>query len=191
VCCGTEREVTVSCPLDCVHLQEARIHEKLPESQPGQWPNNDIRISEQFLADHQPLLLFLANVVLKAGLETPGAVDEDARAALESLIRTYRTQESGLYYESRPDNLLAGAIYERIRQAVEQYSRQMREQRGMAVVRDADVLGILVFLHRLELQRSNGRRRGRAFLDFLRSYFAEIEGERRRSMPEATRLIVP
>ena len=36
---------------------------------------------------------------------------------------------------------------------------------------DADVLGTLVFLQRLEFQHSNGRRRGRAFFDFLRTYF--------------------
>ena len=28
ICCGTEREVTVDCPLDCEFLQEARQHEK-------------------------------------------------------------------------------------------------------------------------------------------------------------------
>ena len=31
LCCGTEREVTVNCPLDCEYLQEARKHEKLSE----------------------------------------------------------------------------------------------------------------------------------------------------------------
>ena len=28
ICCGTEREVTVDCPLDCEYLQEARRHDK-------------------------------------------------------------------------------------------------------------------------------------------------------------------
>jgi len=41
----------------------------------------------------------------------------------------------------------------------------------MQTLRDADVLGALVFLQRLELQHNNGRRRGRAFVDFLRAYF--------------------
>ena len=38
-------------------------------------------------------------------------------------------------------------------------------------MRDADLLGVLVFLQRLELQHNNGRRRGRAFFDFLRATF--------------------
>ena len=34
VCCGTERENTVSCPLDCPYLREARVREKerIPEA---------------------------------------------------------------------------------------------------------------------------------------------------------------
>ena len=40
----------------------------------------------------------------------------------------------------------------------------------MTKTRDADVLGLLVFLQRLELDRNNGRRRGRAFLDALREF---------------------
>jgi len=43
----------------------------------------------------------------------------------------------------------------------------------METLRDADVLGTLVFLERLQIQHNNRRRRGRAFLDFLRTYFPE------------------
>ena len=45
----------------------------------------------------------------------------------------------------------------------------------MQSVRDADVLGILVFLQRLEIQHNNGRRLGRAFIDFLRTNFPAKE----------------
>ena len=43
----------------------------------------------------------------------------------------------------------------------------------MHTVRDADVLGVLVFLQRLEMRYNNGRRRGRAFRDFLTGYLPE------------------
>jgi hypothetical protein len=38
----------------------------------------------------------------------------------------------------------------------------------MTRTRDAAVLGVLVFLQHFELDRNNGRRRGRAFLHALR-----------------------
>jgi hypothetical protein len=49
----------------------------------------------------------------------------------------------------------------------------MAAESGMQQLRDVDVLATLVFLQRLELQHNNGRLRGRAFFDFLRTYFPE------------------
>ena len=58
ICCGTEREVTVDCPLDCVYLHEAHQHEKIEPTDPRKFPNQDIRVTEEFLRDHEPLLVY-------------------------------------------------------------------------------------------------------------------------------------
>ena len=173
ICCGTEREVTVSCPLDCQYLQEARQRERPPGIQEDQLPNRDIRLTEDFLRKHEELLLFLSVKLLHSTLETPGAVDLDDREALEALIRTYRTLESGLYYESRPANPIAGSIFQRMQEAIGEYRKEKQQQEGIHTIRDAEVLGLLAFLQRMELTQNNGRPRGRAFLDFLRSHFPQ------------------
>jgi hypothetical protein len=46
----------------------------------------------------------------------------------------------------------------------------------MTKTRDADILGLLVFLQRFELDQNNGRRKGRAFLDALRKIYADEPG---------------
>ena len=61
------------------------------------------------------------------------------------------------------------------------------EERGVAHTRDKQVLGLLVFLQRLELDRNNGRRLGRSFIDFLRGFFAPS----REQPPAAPSLILP
>jgi archaellum component FlaC len=170
ICCGTERENTIDCPLDCEHLQEARQHERPAAPGAGDIPNRDIRLSEQFLEDHEDELMWLTRALARA-METGKSVDLDAREALDALIRTYRTLESGLIYETRPQNPYAAAIQQSLRQSIEDLRERMAEESGMQRLRDADVLGTLVFLQRLEMQHNNGRRRGRAFFDFLRSYF--------------------
>jgi len=171
-CCGQEREVTVECPLDCEYLLEARAHDKPPDVHPDQFPNQDIRVSESFLRDNEDLLLVTARAVCKAAMETPGANDFDTREALGSLIRTYRTLQSGLYYESLPENPLARAIHLRVQDEVSGYREEKARATGMQQTRDSQVLGVLAFLERLELSHNNGRRRGRAFIGFLREYFA-------------------
>jgi len=188
ICCGTAREVTVDCPLDCVYLREAHQHEKIEPADPQSFPNQDIRVTEDFLRDHEPLLLFLARTLLDAALATSGGVDYDVREALEALVRTYRTLQSGVYYETRPDNLLAANICRLVQTGIDEFRKQEPERTGMTQTRDADILGLLVFLQRLELDNNNGRKRSRAYLDFLSGFFP---GEPLAAAPSSPSLIVP
>lgn len=175
LCCGNEREVTVRCPLECAYLREARSREKLPEVDPRTFPNSDIKISEDFLRQNEALLITTAAALARASLDTEGAVDSDTREALDSMIRTYRTLQSGLYYESRPDNVLAASVQSGVKEAIEKLLQHAGES-GMTI-RDAEVLGVLTFLQRLGIQHSNGRPKGRAFIHFLQQFFpAEAEG---------------
>lgn len=171
-CCGAERENTIACPASCEYLKEARFHEQPPAIPEDQVPNRDIRISEQFLREREALLFTLA-LALKRAMETSDAVDFDAREALDGQIRRYRALQAGLIYESRPPNTYAGAIQQGLDAATEELRQGLAGQPGAPALRDADVLGVLVFLQRLELQYNNGRRRGKAFRDFLTGYLPE------------------
>lgn len=170
VCCGAERENTIDCPLDCGYLREARAHDRPIPVTEETLPNKDIRLSEDFIRKQEQVVMWLANTLARS-METRNSVDADAREGLESLIKTYRTLESGLIYESRPQNPYAAEIQEALKAAIDDLRKRLAETTGMQTLRDADVLGTLIFLQRLELQHNNGRRRGRAFVDFLRTYF--------------------
>jgi hypothetical protein len=190
LCCGTEREVTVDCPFGCPYLQEARKHEHAAPLESDEFPNRDIRVTEDFLGDHDSLLLAAAKALMLAAFDTPGAVDRDVLDALDALIRTHRTLESGVYYESRPDNALAGRIFGATQTGLEEFRTREHDELGMSRTRDSDVLKILVFLQRLGLSRNNGRSRGRAFLDSLRGFLSDAE-EAAQPAPRGSSLIVP
>jgi hypothetical protein len=190
LCCGAEREVTVDCPLDCPYLQEARKHERAAPIDPKEFPNKDIGVTEEFLGEHELLLVGAMQSLMRAAFGTPGAVDHDVRDALDALIRTQRTLQSGVYYESRPVNALANRIFGETQTNLETFRAGEKDQLGMTHTRDSDVLKVLVFLQRLELDRSNGRPRGRAFLDSLRGFLAEAEGAIAPG-PDTSPLIVP
>jgi hypothetical protein len=175
-CCGREREVSVSCPLDCEYLREARKHDKTPPIDPQQVPNRDIRVADELLSENEKLLAFLSLTLTRAAAETPAVVDFDMRDALDALTRTYRTLQSGVYYESRPNNPLAAHIYGVAQAGITEFRRQETASLGMTKTRDADILGLLVFLQRFELDQNNGRRKGRAFLDALGRIYADAAG---------------
>jgi hypothetical protein len=174
LCCGNEREVSISCPFECEYLQEARRHEKPPALDPKAMPNPDVRVPESFLREHEDLVVFTGQAIFASAISVPGAVDSDAREALESLIRTKKTLQSGIYYESRPGNPLARAIYDGIRDRFEDHAKQ-RAESAAAPVRDSEILAMLVFFERVQLSYNNGRPKGRAFLDFLRGRLPEAE----------------
>jgi hypothetical protein len=169
-CCGAERENSIDCPSACEYLQEARLREHPASSPDDALPNQDIRVSEDFLREKEPIVVWISEALTRA-MEREKAVDQDAREALGALIRTYRTLESGLIYETRPPNPYAAALQDALKSAIEKLRQQLTESSGLQTLRDADVLCVLVFLERIEFQYANGRRRGRAFYDFLNSHF--------------------
>lgn len=178
ICCGREREETVDCPLDCVWLREAHQHERPPELDRANLPHQDIKITEQFLEQNQVLLAFVAVSVFEGYLETPHATDWDVREAFDSLVSTWRTLQSGLYYESLPSNTFAAAIARHVKDKIEEVRQREVRERGASSIRDSAILNVLVFLQRLEYVHNNGRKRSRAFVDFLRGFYAPtMEGK--------------
>jgi hypothetical protein len=181
ICCGTGREVTITCPLECEFLREARLHERPVPFDPAAMPNADIEVTERLIEQNADLMNVLGAATLQSALEAD-ACDADAREALDSLARTYRTLQSGVYYESRPAGAYAGAIYAAVEGAAREFRAQEQRQLGVTHTRDAAVLGLLVFLQRMAIDSDNGRPRGRAFLDRLRAYYQASSPEPRSSL---------
>jgi hypothetical protein len=168
LCCGEQREVNISCPLDCPYLEEARLRERPLELDRNTLPNKDIRLTEEFLQDHQELVLFCSFTLADGALRTAGATDVDVLAALEALIKTHRTLESGLVYETKAEDRVAAAVQDHFERSLADFQKQRSSKEGLAPFRNAEILGTLVFLERSALTQRNGRPRGRAFIDFLR-----------------------
>ncbi len=185
-CCGDGREQTIDCPLDCPFLVESRGHEKRAGLNPDGFPHQEIRISDTFLREREELLTAAGRFVLRSAFGTPGAVDSDVRAALDALVRTFKSLQSGVYYESLPDSPIAAAVAAQLRALLEEFRKDQQQRAGFARTRDADVLGILVFLLRMAIDRDNGRQRGRSFLAFLHDHFPSGQ-----PAPPSSPLIVP
>ena len=168
ICCGTEREVSLACPLECEYLQEAHRREKPVPPAQREMPHPDIDVSEEFVRAHEELLIFCTYSLVQAALRTPGALDADVIAALEALIQTHRTLESGLVYETRPENSVAAAVQQGFAASLEDYQKLREEREALSPLKNSEILKMLVFVHRIGLVNQNGRPRGRMFLDLLR-----------------------
>ena len=179
ICCGEQREVSLTCPLDCEYLQEAHRHEKPLSLIEDQLPNPDILVTEDFIAEQEELLLFCIYSLLQAALRAGTAYDADVLAALEALIQTRRTLDSGLVYETRSENSVANAIQRSFTASLDDYQKLREERETLKPVRNSDVLATLVFLERVGQQNQNGRPKGRMYLDLLRQMTPDAGVEER------------
>lgn len=178
ICCGTEREVSLSCPLECEFLQEAHRREKPVLVDEKQLSDPDVPVTEEFLREHEELLLFCMVSLVHAALRTASATDADALEALEAQIKTYRTAESGLLYETRPVNTIAASVQRAFSESLADYQK-VRAERESLHFRNAEILAVLVFLRRMGQQNQNGRPRGRMYLDLLKQMTPATAGDER------------
>src|ERR1700735_4873613 len=124
-CCGEQREVTLDCPSDCPYLRQAREHEKA-RSSADMDPSAlflQVEVSEQFMYEHEHLLMGLTYALAKAARSDGSLNDRDLLAALTFMCTGLeRLVNSGLHYEPP----LASPSQQRILAEVETMLKEFR-----------------------------------------------------------------
>lgn len=172
LCCGTERENSITCPLECAYLQEAHRYEweRRADDPIAEIPHPKYEVTDNFLYHNEALVGALAVTLLKRALELPAVQDSDISEALSALVRTRETLASGIYYDSTPATPVPEALFREIQKFLE-------ETNAKQPLPEDGVIKSLVFLERLTAARNNGRPRCRAFLEFLRKQFPGVAAE--------------
>jgi hypothetical protein len=193
-CCGEEREVTLDCPGDCPYLQQARQHEKPRD--PSEFDREalmpSVEISDQFVYEHEHLVLGLSFALAKSARANRTLTDSDLIAALTSLAKSYQTLvNSSLIYGEATANLAHQAVAAEVETMVKEYREAEHKHLGYTRLRDSDVLKALVFLLRMGVSRTSGRPKSRAFIDFLLAQFPEKQSALASPEEAGSRIIVP
>lgn len=193
-CCGEQREVTLDCPGDCPYLIQAREHEK---PRPADQLDAaalflNVEVPEQFMYEHEHLLMGLTFALAKAARGDRNLNDRDLIAGTSALATRYeRLVNSGLHY----DQSLTSDSQRRVAIEVETMLKEFREAEqkhmGYSRLRESDVLKALVFLIRLAHGRTSGRPKSRAFVDFLFMQFPEKESAVLTPQEAGSRIILP
>ena len=188
ICCGTGREVTIDCAPDCAHLLSAhRYEDEHPHSLPPETPLLDVNLPSDIVHTQQQLMSALAFTLAKFSASQRDATDSDVLTAIEALAETFKTLQTGIYYEKPPDARLPRELYAALTSFITEVKQQQDDRTGFSALKDADIFHLLVFLYRMGLLRTNGRPRSRRYIEFLRSQFPEAKELKR----EESRIIVP
>lgn len=193
-CCGEQREVTLDCPSDCVYLRQAREHER-PRSlqdldQAALFPQ--VEIGEQFLYEHEHLIMGLSYALAKSVQADRTIADADLIAALASMTKKQETLvNSGLHYETPITSLSQQAVVAEVQKMLKEYREAEHKHLGYSRLHDSDVLGALVFLLRMAHTRTSGRPKSRAFVDFVLTQFPEKQSALATAAEGGSRIIIP
>ncbi len=193
-CCGEQREVTLDCPHDCPYLIQAREHEK-PHSADQIDPAAlflQIEVSDQFMYQHEHLLMGLTYALTKAARADHSLHDQDLIAALTVLAKSYeRRVNSGLHYEQPLTSDSQRRAANEVETMVREYREAEQKHVGYSSLRDSEVLNALVFLVRLAHGRTSGRPKSRAFVEFVFAQFPEKESPVLAPQEAGSRIILP
>jgi hypothetical protein len=193
-CCGEQREVTLDCPSDCAYLQQARQHRepRRLEDLPAEDLFPAIEIPEQFLRDHEPLMLSVWHTLARRYGADRSLTDREAVGALANMAKAYQTlASSGLIYQEALPGLTQQAIMDALRQLLQEFRELEQKHLGSTTLKDGDILKALVFTLRMALAQTSGRPHSRQFLDFLRERFSDTQASIAGADEPSSRLIVP
>jgi hypothetical protein len=189
ICCGREREVTIDCPTDCPHLVAAHRYEKEHRKPfaPEEFPYHTIEFSVDFVHEHWAVVAGLSGTILGFQVQNNELNDADVSTALEAMAETFRTLETGIYYERPPGAPLPRALYGQLAAFLQEFKKQEASRTGFSTLKDSEIFRLLIFLLRVAKQETNGRPRSRSFLGFLRARFP-LPAEAAKETP---RIIMP
>lgn len=190
ICCGTHREVTMDCPRGCAHLISARRYEieHRKPIEPDAIPFPELEFSPEILQRHPEALSAIGRGILGFAQQNGGVRDREILTALRALAETYRTLETGIYFERPPDEPLARALYGQLGQALQEFKEQHSEPSGFTTIKDSEIFRLLVFWLRVAVRETNARPKARALVDFLYARFPAASAAVER---EAPRIILP
>jgi hypothetical protein len=132
-------------------------------------PFADVKIPFEFAESHKALLAALLSSLWEYARDHRQVVDTDAIAALQALAETYRTLSSGLYYEKPPDYLYRRELYHALKASLEEFKKEETQRLGLGNTRNGEIRDALIFLTQFGAVHENGRPKGRAFLDLIRT----------------------
>lgn len=128
-CCGEKRVLEIDCPESCVYLNAGRERDSADYSRrlsglSGETQEKAIRA----LDAHADVIEHLEYAIGRERLLSRDLADRDVVQAVDILIETYRTEDKGILYERKSDDLRVESLRRELRKTVESFRNPGGEQ---------------------------------------------------------------
>jgi|SRR5690606_20653422 len=178
-CCGEKRLVEIRCPADCPYLADGVNYQSV-KTYIGilDWievPAQKRQFYETTMRYHEILVVLELEIVnYSQGLRT--LTDHIILEAVETLLRTYQTEEKGILYEHVSANPLAQALVHDLQEAIQRQEDDGTGWSRSGIIAALEAIKTQIHYHRA---KSGGER---PYLEFL---LRNRPGDRVRSQDES------
>jgi hypothetical protein len=121
-CCGEKRVLEIECAESCVFLKAGREREGVDY---GRRLRNLRSIAKEnirkALIEHQDVIAHLEYALAQERRRSRFLTDNDAKQALDLLLENYATEDKGVLYEKKSENLQAESLRREMRNIIESY----------------------------------------------------------------------
>ena len=166
-CCGEKRILEIDCPETCEYLKAGRDREVEHEYARHLRPADSIQQEQwmRVLGNFKPVMAGLETTIAEERLASRHLTDEDVAEALDCLLKTLRTEDNGVIYETASANLRAEALRRSLRDMLHVYRNPQEQSKPRLLLKDAiDCLELLRAIVKSHLEAGSAEL---SFVDFL------------------------
>ncbi len=186
-CCGEKRILEIDCPESCPHLQAGRERESEQESIRHFRTSDPIELEKRLrvLDDFAGVLAELQSIIAGEREASKNLTDAEVAEALDCLLKTLRTEDRGVIYETTSNSLRVENLRKQMSALIQSLRYPEDPQQRRILLRDAiDCLEVLRGVVASHLKAGPA---SLSFVDFLiRNY-----PRRRRVGPAQPSIIIP
>jgi hypothetical protein len=138
-CCGEKRILEIDCPESCEYLKMGRSRESDQEGVRHYHAADPVAHEKmaRILADFEPVIIDLQALIAVERQSSRDLNDGDVAEALDCLLKTLRTEERGVIYETTADNFRADSLRRQFSSLVESYRYPKETEKPRLHLKDA------------------------------------------------------
>jgi hypothetical protein len=181
-CCGGQRVLQIPCPENCDYLRagrerEAEEYTKLVRSLD---PKVQVR-NRRVLIDYPNVVARLEYTLSRERFSSRDLRDRDVSQAVDILLETYRTENKGVWYERKSEDLRVDALRRELREVIESLRNPRKEEEtgdvGSQAVRLplGATIDCLEYIQSLIVAFQALRHSDSSYVDFLARFFPKEE----------------
>jgi hypothetical protein len=163
-CCGEKRILEINCPESCEYLKIGRSHEAEVERSRLR-PSDPVtqQLYARVVSQFQGVIAHLEYVLGRERQTSRDLTDQIVAEALDLLLKTYRTEEKGIIYESVTNDLRVDIVRRHLKEVMDSYRKPSDSRQETLQLQDVlDCLGLVRDLVASHLETGTA-----SYVDFL------------------------